>query len=128
MADRPPRPDETRRPPTDDSFRLLVETVKDYAIFLLDPGGHIASWNAGAQRIKGYRADEIIGRHFSVFYPAEANQRRWPEHELKVANETGRFEDEGWRVRRDGTIAMSSKPYARRPFLPRPISTSMAES
>jgi PAS domain S-box-containing protein len=85
-------------------LRLLIESTNEYAIFMLDPTGHVISWNPGAQRIKGYRADEIIGRHFSVFYPEEANERRWPQHELKVASETGRFEDEGWRIRRDGTL------------------------
>jgi len=84
-------------------FRLLIETATDYAIFLLDPQGHVASWNPGAQRIKGYRADEIIGRHFSEFYPQEAIDRGWPEHELKVASAEGRFEDEGWRIRKDGS-------------------------
>ena len=84
-------------------FRLLVENVTDYAIFILDSQGHVASWNPGAERIKGYKADEIIGQHFSRFYPQEAIDRGWPEHELKVAKAEGRFEDEGWRVRRDGT-------------------------
>ena len=85
-----------------DSFRLLVESVKDYAIIMLDPTGHVASWNAGAERFKGYRAEEIIGKHFSCFYPAEAIQRGLPEQELKVAAKEGRFEDESWRVRKDG--------------------------
>jgi rsbT co-antagonist protein RsbR len=86
----------------DDSFRLLVDSVKDYAIVMLDPEGHVASWNAGAERIKGYRPDEIIGKHFSCFYPAESIQRGLPEQELKTAAKEGRFEDEGWRVRKDG--------------------------
>src|ERR1035437_5985908 len=86
----------------EDSFRLLVENLKDYAIVMLDPGGHVASWNAGAERFKGYRAEEIIGQHFSCFYPAEAVQRGLPEQELKAAAKDGRFEDEGWRVRKDG--------------------------
>jgi PAS domain S-box-containing protein len=84
-------------------LRLLVEGAKDYAIFLLDPQGRVASWNPGAERIKGYRADEIIGQHFSRFYPQEAIERGWPAHELKVAAAEGRFEDEGWRVRQDGS-------------------------
>jgi PAS domain S-box-containing protein len=88
---------------TEDIFRVLVETIRDYAIFVLDPTGHIASWNAGAERIKGYSADEIIGKHFSVFYPPAVAASGWPEHELKVAAAEGRFEDEGWRVRKDGT-------------------------
>jgi PAS domain S-box-containing protein len=84
-------------------FRLLVEHTKDYAIFMLDPQGRIATWNVGAQRIKGYRADEILGRHFSVFYTPEAVQSGWPQQELEYAIREGRFEDEGWRVRKDGT-------------------------
>ena len=87
---------------SEESFRLLVESLKDYAIVMLDPGGHVASWNAGAERFKGYRAEEIIGQHFSCFYPAEAVQRGLPEQELKAAAQEGRFEDEGWRVRKDG--------------------------
>ncbi len=87
-----------------DLFRLMVERVKDYAIFLLDPEGRVASWNQGAELIKGYRADEILGRHFSTFYPAEAVARGWPDYELQVARAEGRFEDEGWRVRKDGSL------------------------
>jgi PAS domain S-box-containing protein len=84
-------------------FRLLVASVVDYAIFLLDPRGHVATWNAGAQRLKGYAANEIIGKHFSTFYP-EADVRAGKcEHELEVALAEGRFEDEGWRIRKDGT-------------------------
>jgi PAS domain S-box-containing protein len=88
---------------SEERLRHMVESVKDYAIFMLDPTGHVASWNSGAERIKLYRADEIIGQHFSKFYPQEALNRGWPEHELKVAVAEGRFEDEGWRVRKDGT-------------------------
>jgi PAS domain S-box-containing protein len=88
---------------SDERFRLLVEGVSDYAIFMLDPQGQILTWNAGATRIKGYQPDEIIGRHFSEFYPPEALDRHLPEHELQVASAEGRFEDEGWRVRKDGT-------------------------
>jgi PAS domain S-box-containing protein len=91
----------TRR--SEERFRLLVERVKDYAIFMLTPEGRVASWNDGAQHIKGYTAREIVGEHVSRFYEAEAIARRWPEHELAVARKTGRFEDEGWRVRKDGT-------------------------
>jgi PAS domain S-box-containing protein len=86
-----------------DLYRLLVESVKDYAIFLLDPTGHVATWNEGAHRIKGYDTDEIVGEHFSIFYPPDRVAARWPEHELEVAKREGRFEDEGWRVRKDGT-------------------------
>ena len=87
----------------DEAFRLLVESVRDYAIFMLDPEGRIATWKAGAQHIKQYLADEIIGQHFSVFYPPEAIARGWPEEELRLARERGRYEDEGWRVRKDGS-------------------------
>jgi len=89
--------------PRDAQFRLLVESVRDYAIFLLDPTGHVQSWNAGAERIKGYRADEIIGKHFSVFYRAEDRAAGKPEAELQTALAEGRVEDHGWRVRKDGT-------------------------
>jgi PAS domain S-box-containing protein len=84
-------------------FDRLVAGVQDYAIFLLDPDGRVASWNTGAQRLKGYAADEIIGEHFSRFYPQDALDRRWPEHELEWAARSGRFEDENWRLRKDGT-------------------------
>ncbi|GAA3814801.1 PAS domain S-box protein [Nocardioides panacisoli] len=84
-------------------FRLLVETVQDYAIFMLDPDGHIASWNAGAQRIKGWTADEIVGKHFRNFYPEEKQLERHPEHELELAIRDGHYEEEGWRVRKDGS-------------------------
>jgi PAS domain S-box-containing protein len=93
--------EELRR--SEERFRLLVETVRDYAIFMLDPLGYVATWNAGAERIKGYQAPEIIGRHFSVFYPAEKVAVGFPQHELAVAAREGRFEDEGWRVRKDGS-------------------------
>src|SRR6185312_8056645 len=97
-----PAPAETLRQ-SEERFRLLVDAVKDYAIFMLDPQGHVLTWNAGARLIKGYEASEIIGKHFSVFYPPEALARGLPEEELRVASATGRFEDEGWRVRKDGT-------------------------
>src|SRR6478735_5898668 len=87
----------------DEMFRLLVDNVRDYAIFLLDPQGIVTTWNAGAEHIKGYAKDEIIGRHFSVFYAPDAIARHWPQQELKLAVEQGRFEDEGWRLRKDGT-------------------------
>jgi PAS domain S-box-containing protein len=86
-----------------DLFRLLVESVRDYAIFMLDPTGHVSTWNAGAERINGYTAQEIIGKHFSTFYPPAAVQRGHPDYELRVASAEGRFEEEGWRVRKDGT-------------------------
>jgi hypothetical protein len=84
-------------------FRMLVENIRDYAIFMMDPGGHIASWNKGAERIKGYRAEDILGKHFSTFYPPEEVARGKPQWELEVATREGRFEEEGWRVRKDGT-------------------------
>jgi PAS domain S-box-containing protein len=90
-------------PDSERHFQLLVESVRDYAIFLLDPRGIVVSWNQGAERIKGYRAEEIIGLHFSRFYPPEVAARRWPERELEAAAAEGRFEDEGLRVRKDGS-------------------------
>ena len=88
---------------SEEKLRLLVEGVSDYAIFMLEPDGKVGTWNAGAERLKGYRADEIVGRHFSTFYPAEARARRWPQQELELAARDGRFEDEGWRIRKDGS-------------------------
>jgi PAS domain S-box-containing protein len=88
---------------SEEKFRLMVEGIQDYAIFMLDPDGKVASWNAGAENIKGYKADEIIGQHFSRFYPQEAIDRNYPQHELQIATKHGRFEDEGWRLRKDGT-------------------------
>lgn len=88
---------------SEERFRLLVEQVRDYAIFLLDPEGHITTWNAGAQRFKGYTAEEIIGQHFSRFYTPEDIARRHPWNELEIARREGRYEEEGWRVRRDGS-------------------------
>jgi len=100
-------------PPVDDEFqehrfRLLVESVLDYAIFMLDPDGTVLTWNAGAERLKGYTAKEIIGRRFDIFYPPEAIAAHWPQHELEVAAETGRYEEEGWRVRKDGSTFWAS--------------------
>src|SRR3954469_14993831 len=83
-------------------FRLLVEGVKDYAIFMLDPQGHVLTWNAGAELLKGYKSDEIIGEHFSKFYPPE-KAKDFPAYELRMAAAEGRSEDEGWRVRKDGS-------------------------
>jgi len=89
--------------PTDAQFRLLVETVSDYAIYLLDTGGRVMSWNAGAERIKGYAAREIMGRSFSVFYPPEDRAAGLPERMLEQARREGRYTAQGWRVRKDGT-------------------------
>ncbi len=88
----------------EDNLHLLVEGVKDYAIFILDPTGHILSWNVGARRIKGYEAQEIIGKHFSVFYQAEDVRSGKPARELKIAASEGRYEEEGQRVRKDGSL------------------------
>jgi len=84
-------------------YQRLVESVQDYAIFALDKEGYIRSWNAGAQRFKGYTAEEAIGKHFSIFYPRELVAEGFPEFELRTATNTGRFEDEGWRLRKDGS-------------------------
>lgn len=84
-------------------FRLLVEAVQDYAIFILNPEGYVSTWNVGAERIKGYKAEEIIGRHFSRFYPEEDVRNGKPQQELVDAAREGRFEDEGWRLRKDGS-------------------------
>lgn len=84
-------------------FQLLIEAVVDYGIFMLDPGGHVLSWNTGAQNLKGYRREEIIGKHFSIFYPPEAVASGWPDEELRRAALQGRLEDEGWRLRKDGS-------------------------
>jgi PAS domain S-box-containing protein len=88
---------------SEERFRLFVEAVRDYAMFMLDINGCIATWNAGAERIKGYKASEIIGKHLSVFYPEEDLRNRKPWYELEVAAVEGRFEDEGWRIRKDGS-------------------------
>src|SRR5579864_8370095 len=88
---------------SEERFRLLVETVQDYAIYMLDPHGIVTSWNVGAEHIKGYRTEEIVGQHFSRFFSAEDVQRGEPEMELKVAVEQGRFANEAWRVRKDGS-------------------------
>jgi PAS domain S-box-containing protein len=94
---------ETALRESEERFRLLVQSVQDYGIFMLDPQGRISSWNAGAERIKGYTAGEIIGRHFSAFYPPEDVAAGKPRRELEIAAEQGRLEDEGWRLRKDGT-------------------------
>ena len=87
---------------SEEAFRLLVEGVQDYAIFMLSPQGHVVSWNKGAERIKGYKVDEIIGKHFSCFYPPEAIAQGKPEQELRTAMEQGHINNQGWRVRKDG--------------------------
>jgi PAS domain S-box-containing protein len=87
----------------DQRLQLLIEAVVDYGIFMLDPTGHIMSWNTGAEKLKGYKREEILGKHFSIFYPPAAIESGWPQEELRLAKLRGRFEDEGWRLRKDGT-------------------------
>jgi PAS domain S-box-containing protein len=89
--------------PLEDRYQLLIDAVQDYAIFMLDPTGRVASWNGGARKIKGYASDEIVGRHFSVFYTPEDIAADKPGRELALATAQGRVEDQGWRVRRDGS-------------------------
>lgn len=96
-------PTATSLPTVDQRLQLLVDAVVDYGIFILDPDGHVVSWNSGAQKLKGYTREEILGKHFSVFYPPEAVAAGWPQEELRRAAQLGRFEDEGWRLRKDGS-------------------------
>lgn len=93
---------------SEESFRLMVESVRDYAIFMLDATGHIMTWNEGAKRIKGYSSAEIIGKHFSTFYTEEDLKSKKPERELVIAVQTGKYEEEGWRVRKDGSVFWAS--------------------
>jgi PAS domain S-box-containing protein len=86
-----------------ETIALMVASVKDYAIFMLDNMGYVQTWNAGAQRIKGYTAEEIMGKHFSIFYPKEVQESGHPQRELEIAREEGHYEEEGWRVRKDGS-------------------------
>jgi PAS domain S-box-containing protein len=88
---------------SENAYRLLVQRIKDYAIYMLRPDGVVASWNAGAQRFKGYTADEIIGQHYSVFYEEPDRLAGLPATNLALALREGKFEDEGWRVRKDGS-------------------------
>ena len=88
---------------SEDIYRLLVDSVRDYAIFVLDPTGRIVSWNKGAQRIKGYDSEEVIGRHYRMFYPDPARSSQDPDRQLEIAAREGRFEGEGWRIRKDGS-------------------------
>ena len=88
---------------TEESFRLMVESVSDYAIVMLDPEGHVVSWNTGAERIKGFAAEEIVGQHFARFYPQKEVEGGKPQRDLDLAAASGRHEDEGWRVRKDGS-------------------------
>jgi PAS domain S-box-containing protein len=102
------RRSETLLRESEERFRLLVESVKDYAIFMLDPEGRITTWNRGAQRIKGYGPEEIIGEHFSIFYTEEDVERGHPAHELRLAAAEGSYEEEGLRVRKDGSTFWAS--------------------
>lgn len=86
-----------------EKYKILVESVQDYAIFFMDPGGYIQTWNKGAEKNKGYTHDEIIGKHFSIFYSDQDNKDRKPERELEIAKKVGRVEDEDWRYRKDGS-------------------------
>ena len=89
--------------PHDSRYRHLVETLDGYAVFLLDPEGRVISWNLGATRMKGYTTEGILGQHFSIFYTNEDKVRGHPQGELDMARATGRYEEEGWRVRKDGS-------------------------
>src|SRR4051812_15787015 len=89
---------------SNEHFRLFVEGVAEYAIYMLDPAGRIVSWNTGAQRIKGYTANEVMGRHFSLFFTPEDIQRGKPATLLEIAAREGKHQDEGWRVRKDGSL------------------------
>jgi PAS domain S-box-containing protein len=103
MTTTTPTPTDTSTDTELEQFRRLVLSVRDYAIFLLSPSGHISTWNPGAERLKGYTAAEAVGRHFSVFFTEEDRRRDHPAQELEVAAREGRFEEEGWRVRKDGS-------------------------
>ena len=103
MKDKKPQGTPGAQQLEEDSYRLLVESVKDYAIVMVDPQGRVISWNEGAERIKGYTAEEIIGKHLSIFYTEEDKKAGKVERELATAAKEGRFEDESWRVKKDGT-------------------------
>src|SRR5450432_1935523 len=87
----------------EERFHLLVDAITDYGIFLLDAGGHVSTWNPGAERLKGYTAREIIGQHFSIFYPEQERAAGRPAKVLESVTREGRYEEEAWRVRKDGT-------------------------
>jgi len=89
---------------SEETYRLMVASVKDYAIFLIDPTGHIMTWNEGAKQTKGYSHQEIIGKHFSIFYTEEDLEDGKPARELVIATQTGKYEEEGWRVKKDGSV------------------------
>jgi PAS domain S-box-containing protein len=89
---------------TEERYQVLVESIQDYAIYILDPHGFVTSWNSGAQRIKGYSAAEIIGKHFSCFYTPDDIKVNKPKENLEIVTSTGRHEDESLRVRKDGSV------------------------
>jgi PAS domain-containing protein len=103
---------------SEQQFRLLVQGVTDYALYMLSPDGRVSNWNQGAQRIKGYRPEEIIGEHFSVFYTAEDRERGEPQRALEIAAREGRFENNSWRCAR--MAAVSSPMWWWMPFVARP--------
>lgn len=112
-------------------FELLVQSVTDYAIYMLDREGLVTSWNAGARRFKGYEADEIIGQHFSRFYTPEEQEQQIPALALEKAEREGRFEIEGWRVRKDGSRFWASvviDPIRDRRWRPRGLRQDYARS
>jgi PAS domain S-box-containing protein len=88
---------------TEQQYKTLVTNIRDYAIFMLDINGNVITWNVGAEKIKGYNEEEILGRNFNIFYSQEARESGWPQEELKIAEQNGRCEDEGWRIRKDGS-------------------------
>jgi PAS domain S-box-containing protein len=100
LAGAPRKPDDSR---PDDQFRLLVQSIVDYAIYMLDPSGIVTSWNAGAERIKGFQTHEVVGKHFSTFYTPEDREAGMPANVLETARREGRYAGEGWRVRKDGS-------------------------
>lgn len=108
MTNDPPASDRRHQMDSEHNFRLLIQGVSDYAICMLDPAGRVSNWNTGAQRIKGYTAEEIVGEHFSIFYPPEDRAIRLPDRSLETARAHGRFEAEGWRMRKDGSRFFAS--------------------
>src|ERR1700677_409686 len=97
---------------SEERYRMLLDGVREYAIFMMDPQGQIVSWNAGAERIKGYKADEIIGRNFSCFFPPEDIEQGRPQELLRIIATSGRYEEQGMRVRKDGSRFLASLPFA----------------
>src|SRR4051794_1963120 len=94
-----------------ESYSLLVESIKDHAIFMIDTNGYVITWNKGAEQVKGYKASEIIGAHISVFYRAEEIENGEPEKALQETEEHGHFETEGWRARKDGSVFWANEVF-----------------